>query len=272
MSHGQDRQDDEKEAFLEPSSPIDDAIPTRRRNTSLQRAAHYARWFLEIIMALTIAVLLVRPLDDKKATSPESSTKSSPVPTCTYPHRAFVLTSFPPNETIFILVPRKIYTFTEDRTYLREEMFFNRTETLRTLHNWIPLSSDSRGYVQFEDMDSYDLPQPYITPIDRISEGPGYMVSLYHQLHCLSYLVEHFQAGYSGMRLTEEIAHHTAHCFDYIRQAIMCAADTSLEGQTEFGPGWGSEHECKDYDAVLKWANEHATMKWRTNMPEEAIL
>ncbi|CAI4212678.1 unnamed protein product [Parascedosporium putredinis] len=126
-----------------------------------------------------------------------------------------------------------VYTFTKDATFLDEHMLFNRTDTFRTLHNWIPLSS---GYVRFDEKDSYDLPQPYITPIDRYTEGPGYMVTLYHQLHCLSYLVEHLQAGYSGARLTEEVAHHAAHCFDYIRQGIMCAADTTLEGQTEAGP------------------------------------
>lgn len=72
--------------------------------------------------------------------------------------------------------------------------------------------------------------------------------------------------------MTEEVAHHSAHCFDYLRQSIMCAADTSLEGDTELGPGWGSKHECTDYDALLEWANEHATMKWRNNLPDEATL
>lgn len=52
----------------------------------------------------------------------------------------------------------------------------------------------------------------------------------------------------------------------------MCAADTSLEGKTEAGPGWGSKHECKDYDAVLAWANEHTLVKWRKNMPLESVL
>ena len=72
--------------------------------------------------------------------------------------------------------------------------------------------------------------------------------------------------------LTQEVAHHSTHCFDYIRQSIMCAADTSLEGKTEAGPGWGSKHECKDYDAVLAWANSHDTYKYRKNMPDTAVL
>jgi len=88
-----------------------------------------------------------------------------------------------------------------------------------------------------------------------------------------SYLAEHLQQGFSGIELTKEVAHHTAHCFDYIRQGIMCNADTSLEGSTEAGPGWGSEHVCKDYDAVLEWANKHGAMAWRNELlPTEATL
>lgn len=88
-----------------------------------------------------------------------------------------------------------------------------------------------------------------------------------------SYLINYFQQGYAGEELTEEIAHHTAHCFDYLRQGIMCSADTSLEGMTSAGPGWGSKHECKDYDAVLKWANDHGAMPWRNElMPGESTL
>jgi hypothetical protein len=85
--------------------------------------------------------------------------------------------------------------------------------------------------------------------------------------------VTHYQQGYAGIELTDEVAHHTAHCFDYIRQGIICGADTNLEGKTEAGPGEGSPHECADYDAVLEWANSHSAMKWKNRiMPDTAIL
>lgn len=99
------------------------------------------------------------------------------------------------------------------------------------------------------------------------------MVTVFHQLHCLSYLAEHWQRGYMGVNLTDEVAHHTAHCFNYLRQGIMCSADTTLEGKTAAGPGEGSEHECTDYDALLKWANENSSMKWRQGLlPADSIL
>jgi len=87
-----------------------------------------------------------------------------------------------------------------------------------------------------------------------------------------SYLVEHFQTGFAGTELTPEVAKHSAHCFDYIRQSIMCSADTSLEGNTEAGPGWGSKHECTDYDALLNWVNENTLVRWRGNGPDTSGL
>ncbi|TGJ64491.1 hypothetical protein EYR41_010541 [Orbilia oligospora] len=168
-------------------------------------------------------------------------------------------------------VPRKLYTFQGNSTLMHDKMFFNKTDTLHTLHNWIPLSSASRGYIVVKDAHRYDLPNPYTIAVDRYKDGPGYMMTVFHQLHCLSYLVEHYQEGYDGVKLTEEVAHHTAHCFNYIRQGLMCSADVTLEGKTDAGPGEGSEHECVDYDALLEWANNHSAMKWR-NVPDEATL
>lgn len=55
---------------------------------------------------------------------------------------------------------------------------------------------------------------------------------------------------------------HLTHCWDYLRQGIMCASDTSLEwvpappnniGST----GWGYQHTCKDFDAIYAWAEEN---------------
>lgn len=151
-------------------------------------------------------------------------------------------------------------------------MFFNESDTLHTLHNWIELSSGSRGYVVVGDISKYDLPTPYDVAIDRYTDGQGFMMSAFHQLHCLSYITERFQQGYDGVKLTEKVAHHSAHCINYLRQGIMCSADTTLEGKTEAGPGEGSEHECTDWDALLEWANDNSAMKWRGNLPDESTL
>ncbi|KAL4745084.1 hypothetical protein BDW72DRAFT_208495 [Aspergillus terricola var. indicus] len=54
---------------------------------------------------------------------------------------------------------------------------------------------------------------------------------------------------------------HIQHCFDYIRQTIMCAADTNLEvldHKTHKTSGWGQPRICRDYESVFNWAEKWA--------------
>lgn len=43
----------------------------------------------------------------------------------------------------------------------------------------------------------------------------------------------------------------------------MCAGDTTLEWDrgppfdVEDNLGWGYQHECRDYGAIMRWAEEH---------------
>jgi len=60
-------------------------------------------------------------------------------------------------------------------------------------------------------------------------------------------------------------AGHEYHCLDYIRQAVLCAGDTTLdyagivigddgmERRLGFS-GEGSSHQCRDWDAITAWA------------------
>ncbi|KAI3329580.1 hypothetical protein F4824DRAFT_506026 [Ustulina deusta] len=244
MDHTKEDAVEEEQAFLSPSSSPNGAIWSLERNDG--KTTKCLRFVLEVGMATIIIVLLAHILHERVEVKP------SPVPK----------------------FPRKTYKFLPDPNYVRDDMLFDEQETLNTLHNWLPLSSEARGYVQIPNHASYEiLGDPYIVAVNRTSDGPAYMVSVFHQLHCLSYVVDHYQRGYAGANLTEEVAHHSAHCFDYLRQSIMCAADTNLEGDTEAGPGWGSDHQCTDYDALLAWANEHGAMRWRTGLlPGVAIL
>jgi hypothetical protein len=52
---------------------------------------------------------------------------------------------------------------------------------------------------------------------------------------------------------------HIQHCFDYLRQALMCAADSNLEDVTTKDGGastlgWGSKRVCRDYEALKQWS------------------
>ena len=55
---------------------------------------------------------------------------------------------------------------------------------------------------------------------------------------------------------------HLRHCFDYLRQALLCAADSTLEPWSEeLGgvTGWGVERVCRDYGELKGWVEERRT-------------
>lgn len=56
--------------------------------------------------------------------------------------------------------------------------------------------------------------------------------------------------------------HHIRHCFDYLRQALMCAADTNLE-LVDFrlggATGFGCQRTCRNFQAVKDWSE-----RWRS--------
>ena len=56
-------------------------------------------------------------------------------------------------------------------------------------------------------------------------------------------------------------APHASHCFEYLRQALMCSADSSIEPagkRIEGFLGWGFQRQCRDYGGLMDWAE-----KWR---------
>ncbi|KAJ5180968.1 hypothetical protein N7492_004178 [Penicillium capsulatum] len=90
---------------------------------------------------------------------------------------------------------------------------------------------------------------------------------VYHGLHCLNSLrIVYFAAiDPKEMHLPEEHSHladpgHVQHCIDYLRQSLMCTADTNLEpvGEGEAGvTGYGYTRTCRDFNRVKKWASEN---------------
>jgi len=121
----------------------------------------------------------------------------------------------------------------------------------------------------------------------------GKSIAVFHELHCLHTIqIGYYYALYNLSLHTEATSElsgnpvhpgdtfiptlkvktnseHIQHCFDYLRQALMCAADTNLEvanKTTGVTNGWGSARTCRDYGEVLRWAEE-----WRVS-DETTIL
>ncbi|KAH7078047.1 hypothetical protein BKA63DRAFT_564594 [Paraphoma chrysanthemicola] len=172
---------------------------------------------------------------------------------------------------------QQIVTFKPDPVFAPE----NASEfwTNATQRAWLDIVPEGLGYVNVTSPSQYNnLPHP-------IHDYPGHTVfttSVTHQLHCLYTIVE----AYNTLKLTTEsplaqvnpikMPWHINHCFEYMRQAIMCAGDVALEGAATTFPlgeggedrggsdGWDAKHVCKDYGQVKAYL-EGATMnhwKW----------
>lgn len=95
--------------------------------------------------------------------------------------------------------------------------------------------------------------------------GPAnrtFLVAMVHQMHCLDVL----RVGFA-MHGAPEYTAHAEHCLRYLRQAILCAADPTLEPSTprlnkhrewtHAASGEGSVHRCRDWTALGRYLAEH---------------
>lgn len=126
----------------------------------------------------------------------------------------------------------------------------------------------------------HDLPHP----IDWYEGMTVFTTSVTHQIHCLvrnapqtatfhaftnAMLHTQFTIAqtYSGLSSGHDIPKdhhwHMIHCIAYMRQAILCSADTALEGKATTFPddnsgsdGWDATHVCKDYNAVKQYLED----------------
>jgi hypothetical protein len=135
--------------------------------------------------------------------------------------------------------------------------------------------TDGLGYLEVQTPSEYShLPHP----IHDYSNTTVYTTSLTHQLHCLYTITSAYNtlqpavsdpsSSYSPGSPPIHMPCHINHCFDYLRQAVMCAGDVALEGVSTTFPrgkngedrggsdGWDARHVCKAYGEVYRYLEE----------------
>ncbi|KAK2056990.1 hypothetical protein LY76DRAFT_575289 [Colletotrichum caudatum] len=224
--------DEEKSGLL--GSTISSSQPTVSRRIR----------YLLILLAISNAVTLYL--------FSEAALRPQPVPTTVV---------YPPQPDWF---PPQIPT----KKILQSEPVFGQEPNNESIAAWNSLLPKGRGWVQMRNKTALpDMPGLNQSLPEHIA-----LPSVYHQLHCL----------YSTMRAYYELIdrinnpeqrrelptdpgwnkEHLNHCWDYLRQNIMCAADVTLEWHRwneKVETGWGYEHQCKDWDALTQWVLERRT-------------
>ncbi|KAF2865925.1 hypothetical protein BDV95DRAFT_242475 [Massariosphaeria phaeospora] len=233
---------------VEDWEPESEVRPRRKRKTFWKKAKAY-RWMVDTALLLVIVGLLAEKR--LKKWSPHKS------------HRyelAGDITGFAPEFS------QQIVSFTPNHTFAPENAssFWDH----QTQNAWLDIVPMGLGYVNVKSPALHDnLP----TPIHDYPNQTVYTTSVTHQLHCLYTILEAYnilQASATDpfFSRTTRMPWHINHCFEYLRQAVMCAGDVALEGAaTSFPPdpetgedrggsdGWDARHVCRDYSQVYAY-------------------
>ncbi|KAH8724167.1 hypothetical protein GQ44DRAFT_740603 [Phaeosphaeriaceae sp. PMI808] len=130
---------------------------------------------------------------------------------------------------------------------------------------WFGLMPRGEGFLDIPDYKSYVLPPPM-----HFKGLPGmevYSIAVYHELHCLMHIAFFMDKLIMKIRnkdftMDEGEIGHNDHCFNYLRNAVMCCGDTTLEGQSQAKmfehvagtDGTGAVHVCRNFDEIFAWA------------------
>ncbi|PNH43307.1 hypothetical protein VD0004_g4149 [Verticillium dahliae] len=234
------------------SRPWDDDVEHQKSQTSsIFRFLSRWRWILDTSLLIIILLLVL----DRQMQQQEPSDRMSQNGDITgfVPEFSQQLTTFSPSETY---IPTNLSTFLSNETQ----------------DAWLGLIPRGLGYLDTTPAkDLNNLP----TPLPEYAPKRVFTTSVTHQLHCLHAIVKEFaslQPGAASSRRRAEDDHdqhdgeahnpedggfHLQHCFEYLRQSILCCGDVALEGtQTTFPPGfegsdgWDAKHVCRDYEQV----------------------
>ena len=103
-------------------------------------------------------------------------------------------------------------------------------------------------------------------------------IDVFHQIHCLDYLRREANYDYyfadkhlEGTAL-ERHQTHTTHCVYLLLQNLMCNANVDIithhwvDVQKHPFPDFNINHQCRDFEAVLKWQEENVVdpVKYQT--------
>lgn len=138
-------------------------------------------------------------------------------------------------------------------------------------------SAGGGGFIDVPDYQSYTLPPPM--HYDVYSGKEVFTLAVFHEMHCLMHISGYIDKLVMQIRnkdfyLDEGTIGHNDHCFNYIRNALMCCGDMTLEGQSQAKmfehiagtDGTGAIHVCRNYDEISRWAE-----KWRITDGKESL-
>ncbi|KAL2166757.1 hypothetical protein VTG60DRAFT_2241 [Thermothelomyces hinnuleus] len=237
---GDDRSSTDIGSLTEEEKPwrLEEAMPAPTRESRTKRMCaifNSWRWLIDTTLLVAILVVLLRM--QQRPLGAEDYQLSGDI------------TGFSPRFS------QRIVKFEPEDDYAPNNI--SRFFEPEVLDRWNKLMPKGIGFQRVDDPSAYhDLP----TPISWYDGETVFTTSWTHQLHCLWAVIQTYAGLKTNVPLPEDHHWHMIHCFSYMRQAILCNADTALEGlETTFpdhnggSDGWDAHHVCKDMGEVRKW-------------------
>ncbi|KAJ4473267.1 hypothetical protein C8J55DRAFT_562800 [Lentinula edodes] len=88
--------------------------------------------------------------------------------------------------------------------------------------------------------------------------GTPFAIAMYHQLHCVNGIRFAYVAArdelFKHVKDREDAFQHVNHCFDIIRQSLLCKADTTL---IPLGPDKQHTRRCRDWTQVRGFVDDN---------------
>ncbi|KAI1763305.1 hypothetical protein GGR53DRAFT_497994 [Hypoxylon sp. FL1150] len=180
-----------------------------------------------------------------------------------------------PSDEIFGEIPFRVVTWEQDEGFVKSDPMdgkrWNRSQEAGV--TWTPWDDIHPGsWVKVQP--SSELGISGGIPLREYSQNgswdtdeQGFALSMHHQIHCLGLIKHVLVMAERNQTLTSGDFRHMDHCVEYIRQAIMCHGDltleplmpeatrTSIESDT-----WGSKHYCRDWSVLKEVIWKHSTV------------
>ncbi|KAL7941544.1 hypothetical protein V8C42DRAFT_348667 [Trichoderma barbatum] len=153
------------------------------------------------------------------------------------------------------------------------EFFTGITEDRKTAFLGPPSNETNAAWASIQDVGLIHLNENQArllgTPTARqykVPEGSYVgVLEVFHQLHCLSRIRMAFYTDQKGghWESPDVVRRHNDHCFDYLRQSLMCLSDVNIgpvgwNTTTEtYIAEWDGVKECRNFDNIHQWAKEH---------------
>ncbi|EME85184.1 uncharacterized protein MYCFIDRAFT_85287 [Pseudocercospora fijiensis CIRAD86] len=115
---------------------------------------------------------------------------------------------------------------------------------------------------------THHLPETIRHPY--VPEMYAYALEAYHMIHCIRVLRKDYLLLYEN-KVPAKPLEHAMHCFDALRQSVMCQASDEVLGITGRGHTGGVSQMrwCRDWDALREMATGRSACYWDEELPAE---